>query len=862
LLLNPILEEKLPYLTLFGGIALAVWLSRWKPAALAALLGFAAAHYFLVERDTVVTVDAFFAAELAGYALSAGAIISFGEAMHRARERAEREVRSRHEAEESERRQKEQFRVTLSSIGDAVITTDTVGRIATLNPIAEALTGWSGEEALGKPLDSVFRIVNEETGEPVENPVAKVLQLGTVIGLGNHTALLSKDGSSVPIDDSAAPIREQDGLLHGVVLVFRDVSSQRAAQRAGARLASIVESSGDAIFTKDLDGVIQSWNRSAERLFGYSPDEIIGKPITLLLPPELAHQETEILARLRAGQPLERLETVRVAKNGRRIPVLISVSPLKDGDGRVIGASKIIHDMTEVVAAREVLRKSEERFRVMADSAPVLIWMSGPDKRFTWFNKQWLDFVGRPMEKELGDGWAENVHPDDYNRCLETYVRSFEARAPFSMTFRLRRHDGEYRFLLDNGVPRHGSEGEFLGYIGSCLDITERQRAEAALQEADRRKEEFLAVLSHELRNPLAPIRMAVGMLQRIAPPDPKLQELRDTIERQTVQLTRLLDDLLDVSRIASGKIVIGKERVSLGLAITSAVEAVRPLIDLQGQELQVNAPAEPIYIQGDVARLSQIIANLLNNAAKYTEKGSRIELTVAREAGEAVIRVRDPGIGISPDQIPRIFEMFAQVDPTLDRGQGGLGVGLALTKTLVELHGGRIEAKSAGLGKGSEFIVRLPALHAPPAPRPERRREAGAASSVGRRILVADDNEDSARMFATALRMLGHEVRMTHDGKATLEAADSFVPEMAILDIGMPKMNGYDVARELRARFGDRIALVAITGWGKEEDKRRALEAGFNHHLTKPVALDAVERLLAGALPPAKTSPEAPGAA
>jgi PAS domain S-box-containing protein len=857
LLLNPVLEDRLPYLTLFGGIALAIWLSRWKQAALAALLGYAAAHYFSDAEDTSI---AYLAAGLAGYALSAGFIISFGEAMHRARERAEREVRKRHEAEESERRQKEQLRVTLASIGDGVITTDSEGRLTALNAVAAALTGWSADEVLGKPLDSVFRIVNEETGEPMENPVEKVLRLGTVIGLGNHTVLVSKDGSRVPIDDSAAPIREQDGPLHGVVLVFRDVSAQRAAQRARARLASIVESSGDAILTKDLDGVIQSWNRSAERLFGHSTDEILGKPITLIVPPELAHEETEILARLRAGQPLERLETVRVVKDGRRIPVLISVSPLRDDDGRVIGASTIIHDMTEVVAAREVLRTSEERFRVMADSAPVLIWMSGPDKRRTWFNKQWLDFVGRPMEKELGDGWAESVHPDDYSRCLETHVTSSDAREPFSTTYRLRRHDGEYRFLLENGVPRHGSEGEFLGYIGSCLDITERQRAEAALQEADRRKEEFLAVLSHELRNPLAPIRMAVGMLHRIDPPEPKLQELRDTIERQTVQLTRLLDDLLDVSRIASGKIAIGKECVSLSLAITSAVEAVRPLIDLHGHELRVNAPAEPIYIQGDVARLSQIIANLLNNAAKYTEKGSRIEMTVAREGGEAVIRVKDPGIGISPDQIPRIFEMFAQVDPTLERGQGGLGVGLALTKTLVELHGGRIEAKSAGLGKGSEFIVRLPALPAPPAPRPERRREAGAVSSVGRRILIADDNEDSARMLAAALRLLGHEVRMTHDGKATLEAADSFTPAMAILDIGMPKMNGYEVARELRARFGERITLVAITGWGKEEDKRRAGEAGFHHHLTKPVALDALERLLAGALPATKTSPTASG--
>jgi PAS domain S-box-containing protein len=1020
-------------------------------------------------------------------------------------------------SEPSQRQQKELLRVTLASIGDAVITTDAGGRITALNRVAESLTGWTEKEAMGRPLGDVFRVVNEETGEALENPVERVLRLGIRAGLANHSAVIAKDGTRTPIDDSAAPIQEGDGPIHGVVLVFRDVREQRAAERARARLAAIVEHSGDAIFTKDLNGVVQIWNISAERLFGYRADEIVGKSVTLLIPPERLHEEPRILASLRAGKPVERLETIRVTKDGRRIPVQISVSPLRDRDGRVIGASKIVHDNTEVVAAREALlsekeilrttllsigdgvivtdsqgrvsflnpeaqrltgwkedeargqelpsvfriineetglpaenpvekvlrlgmvvglanhtllidksgreipiddsaapirrsggelfgvvlvfrdftarrraelrlrqasdqfrsvvdhvvdgiisidesgkvlsfnpaaekifgyaseevvgrnvamlmpspyrdehdgylasyrrtlqpkvigigrevegrrkdgttfpmelgvsefvvdsarrftgivrditerklaehalRESEQRFRMMADAAPVLIWVSGTDRLFTWLNKPWLEFVGRPMEKELGNGWTENVHSEDLDGCLATYTRSFEAREPFSMVYRLRRHDGVYRWLLDNGIPRYGSGGEFAGYIGSCVDITEQQRTEEALMEADRRKNQFLAILSHELRNPLAPIGMAATMLEKLAPPDPNLKELRDIITRQTKQLSRLLDDLLDVGRITSGKIVLRRERTSLGLAVSSAVESVRPLIEAQGHQLNVNGPGESISVDGDIARLSQVIANLLSNAAKYTERGGRIDLTLRREDGHAVVSVKDSGIGISPEQMSSIFDLFAQA--SLERGQGGLGVGLALSKTLVELHGGSLEAHSEGLGKGSEFVVRLPALPMEGTSPREIDKSASTAASVQRRILIADDNVDSATALSVALRHEGHDVVMTHDGAETLEKAKLIRPELALLDIGMPKVNGYEVARELRALFGDAITLVAITGWGQVEDRQRATEAGFDHHLTKPVDLVAIQRLIESSFrqapPPHRTKP------
>jgi two-component system CheB/CheR fusion protein len=452
------------------------------------------------------------------------------------------------------------------------------------------------------------------------------------------------------------------------------------------------------------------------------------------------------------------------------------------------------------------------------------------------------------MEAEIGTGWADNVHPDDYNHCLETYVTKFDARQPFSMMYRLKRRDGAYRWMLDIGSPLYGADGEFSGYIGSCVDITERRQAEESLRQADRRKDEFLAVLSHELRNPLAPIAMAIAVLQRRPAADAQELEVRAILERQTAQLARLLDDLLDVNRIRTGKIVLRRERMSIDDAVSRAVETVKPAMDERQQKLAVHFSRSPVHIQGDPARIAQVIANLLSNACKYTGKGGSIALTLVERDGSAVLSVRDSGIGILPEHASRIFDMFAQAGPAPDRSQSGLGVGLALTRTLVELHGGHIEVRSEGPGKGSEFVVRLPVDSTTPAPRATRvEPSAPPVPTAPRRILVADDNVDSAQMLAEALRQLGHEVRVAHDGVTLLTQARSFDADVAFLDIGMPRMNGYDAASKLREQFGSRIKLVAVTGWGQAEDKRRAAEASFDHHLTKPVDLRAVEHLIDG---------------
>jgi CheY-like chemotaxis protein len=375
----------------------------------------------------------------------------------------------------------------------------------------------------------------------------------------------------------------------------------------------------------------------------------------------------------------------------------------------------------------------------------------------------------------------------------------------------------------------------------------ENARLVTALREADRRKDEFLAMLAHELRNPLAPIRNAAQVLRAKGPPAGEVQWATEVIDRQVHQLARLVDDLLDVSRITRGKIELRKERVELGAVVRGAVEATRPLVEKWGHALGVSLPSEPVYLDADPTRLAQVVSNMLNNAAKYTDHGGHIAVAVERRGAEVLIRVRDDGIGIPKDALSRIFEMFTQLPGSVERSQGGLGIGLTLVRRLVELHGGAVEALSEGAGRGSEFVVRLPLAPAPEDPR-QRPGDAG-PPAPGRRILVVDDNRDAAESLGMLLGMVGHEVRVAHDGLEACAAAEEFRPDVVLLDLGLPKLSGYEVARRLReAEGGSDVLLVALTGWGQEEDRRRTREAGFDHHLTKPVELEQLRRLLAGA--------------
>ena len=487
----------------------------------------------------------------------------------------------------------------------------------------------------------------------------------------------------------------------------------------------------------------------------------------------------------------------------------------------------------------------EDRFQTIADAAPVLIWLSGTDMLCNGFNKPWLEFVGRPLERELGNGWTENVHPDDFDRCLKIYVTNFDERRAFSMEYRLKRHDGEYRWILDNGVPYYGPSGIFEGYIGSCIDIHTAKLAEEALVDANRRKDEFLATLAHELRNPLAPLRTGLTILKLSKDDEQSADQARQMMERQLAHMVRLIDDLLDVSRISRGKLELKMQQVNLETILQHAVETARPYIDESRHELAVTIPRQPIHIHGDLSRLSQVFCNLLHNAAKFTERGGRIELKAQILENKIVIAIKDNGRGIPSPMISRIFDLFTRVERSPDRFDGGLGIGLSIAKRLVEMHGGNIEARSDGKDKGTEFIVFLP--YAADLQPDQKQNDTSLPSDMGmRRILVVDDNHEAASSLALMLKLIGNETQTANDGLEALEIAEMYQPDVVLLDIGMPRMDGFETARRIRQNsWGKTALIIAVSGWGQEEDRRNSRAAGFDHHLTKPVDPDHLLILL-----------------
>jgi signal transduction histidine kinase/ActR/RegA family two-component response regulator len=441
------------------------------------------------------------------------------------------------------------------------------------------------------------------------------------------------------------------------------------------------------------------------------------------------------------------------------------------------------------------------------------------------------------------------VHPDDSERIRAAIRAALEAGPAYDVEFRILRPDGRVHWIAVKGRVLRDPDGTPVRMLGVAADVTQRRELEDELRrrvqqlaDADRRKDEFLAMLAHELRNPLAPLSTALHLL-------PVATEKRDDLlamaERQVRQLVRLVDDLLDVSRITGGKIALRRERIALGDVVARALETTRPLVESRGHDLTVSLPAEAVGLDADPARLAQVVANLLSNAAKYTPPGGRIWLTAETAGGEVVIRVRDTGAGLAPELVANVFDLFVQGDTSLDRTRGGLGIGLTIVRRLVELHGGRVEARSPGVGQGSEFIVRLPALPtAAPASRAAPPASHDGARPLG--VLVVEDNEDAAEGLAMVLRLWGHDVHVAYDAAAALEAAERHTPDVVLSDLGLPGMSGYELAQRLRQRPGfGRAVLIALSGYGRDEDKRRAVEAGFDHHLVKPPDLDALARLL-----------------
>ena len=1194
-------------------VLLAAWLGGLRPGLLATALSTIAMAYFLLPPGNSLWVDGkddrvrlilFFIVGL-GISVVCESLIAARRRAELNQQQLTREVEQRQQVEAAEREQRERLQITLASIGDAVIATDTAGQVTFLNAVAESLTGWKQEEAKGRLLEEVFCIINEKSRQSVEHPVAKVLREGRIVGLANHTVLIAKDGGEVPIDDSAAPIRDAQGVISGVVLVFRDITEQKQAEVARAERARLTALRADISAAlashHDLRPALQQCTEAIIHHLNLAEvtDVAIARIWTLNQTENVlalhassgcyTHLDGEF-SRVKVGE----FKVGRIAQS--RQPLLINDLQHDPNSGdphwaaregmvafagypllveeqvygvlalfaRTTLSDGILKDLRPVADSiaqfinrkqvEESLRLSEQRYVLAEQATNDGVWDWNPLTGEDYLSPRWKALLGF-AEDELAnkeDSFFSRIHPDDVATVTEAVRLHFEERLPYEVELRLRCKDDSYRWFLARGeglrdetgavvrmvgsitdiaerkkaeaeIRRHkdqltaffenasmglhwvDSQGiiqwanqaelELLGYsaeeyigqpiakfhadqniIGDILarllrgeklheyearlkckdgterivsinssvhweegrfihtqcftqDITESKKAEAAvrqseqrarflaqasadfaeitdvnstlqkvasiavpafadwcavdlinpdgslqrlavrhtdpakvrlahelmerypprpddphgisyvvrsgqaemmeeipdellvqsarddehlriaralglqsyicvpmqskgktlgvltfvtaesdrrydrddlvaaedlgrraaiaienanlyrtLQEADRRKDEFLATLAHELRNPLAPIRTGLHVL-KMAQHNPVIAEnTRTMMDRQLSHMVRLVDDLLDVSRITRGKMELRKERVELAAVVQNAVEASRPLIDQQDHELIVTLPPVPVYLEADATRLAQVLQNLLNNAAKYSERAGHIWLTAVPEETEIVIRVKDTGIGIPASHLPRIFDMFSQVDTALEKAQGGLGIGLSLVKGLVEMHGGTIAAASEGPGQGSEFVVRLPILvEQKTAPLlPDQTDEAAQQKGAQYRILVVDDNEDSSGWLATMLEMMGNEVRTAHDGEAGIAAAAQFRPDVILMDIGMPKMNGYEAAHRIRQEpWGKHPFLVALTGWGAEEDRRRTQEAGFNRHLVKPVDPEEIEKLL-----------------
>jgi PAS domain S-box-containing protein len=624
-------------------------------------------------------------------------------------------------------------------------------------------------------------------------------------------------------------------------------------QRQRELLRVTLSGIADGVVMTDTVGRITFLNAAAEALTGWPPGEAEGEPLERVF--RACREGTADLLENPALRAVLAEETVRpnapmtlTARDGSRRAVEGSAAPIRDVDGRVRGAVLIFRDITARRRAVQAMQESEQRLRAIIDNWPAALFVKDAQGRYLMANRAFAPAVGRDADEVLGKTDFD-FFPEDVARRLradDEEVLRTGANVQYEETVPVH---GCPRTFLTVKFPLAGAASTPYAVCGIATDMTDRKRAEEALKEADRRKDEFLAMLAHELRNPLAPIRNALQILREPGADSAAAEQAGAMIERQVQTMVRLVDDLLDVSRITRGKVRLRKEPVALAAVVSRAVESARPLIDANRHELSVRLPDEPAILEADPTRLEQVFANLLNNAAKYTERGGALQLHARVEGGEAEVRVRDSGFGIPPEVLPHVFDLFAQAERTLDRSQGGLGIGLTLVRSLVELHGGRVSAQSEGPGKGSEFVVRLPLLAGPVAPPEAADRPEAPAAQAGRplRVLVVDDNKDIADSLAFLVRLWGHDVRTSHDGQSALKAARTYRPRVVLLDIGLPGLTGYEVARELRADSGsDEVMLVAITGYGQEEDRRRSRQAGFDLHWVKPVDPAALQRLLA----------------
>ncbi|UGQ46387.1 ATP-binding protein [Massilia endophytica] len=643
--------------------------------------------------------------------------------------------------------------------------------------------------------------------------------------------------------------------------MYQDLAEAQATARTAAKLQEMqqvlrlaLEAGQMGVFNWNLVDNRAWWSPEVERdILGLQAGELGSAPDALMHyvfaedRDRLRAQVRECLSSRRDCHVEFRL---RDAKGNRRWAFARGKAGYDD-NGRASVVSGVIADITERKRGEAAAEEMEAHFHTLADELPEIAWMARPDGWIYWYNRRWHEYTGLSLSEAEGWGWRQVNDPELLPTIVERWRHSVATGEPYEMVVPLKGTDGRWRQFLSRAVALRNKEGQIIHWFGVNADITAQTEAEQALKLADQRKDEFLATLAHELRNPMAPIRNATELLSRIPGLPANAGRLLAVIDRQSRHLARLVDDLLEVSRITQGKVSLRKADVSLVDCLSDALQAVEETLKSAGHEVVVHLPDDPLYASADTTRMVQCFLNLLNNAIKFTPRGGVISVSAERLPGRAKISISDSGIGIPPEHLEDIFGLFSQVTPALERSQGGLGIGLSLVKGFVELHGGTVGAASEGAGKGSTFTVYLPLLERPAVAPTEGARTSHEARLHPRRVLVVDDNRDAATSMAALLQASGHEVREVHDGREGLKLAFEFEPEVVLLDLGMPGMSGFDVARELRGmttRPGPRI--IAVTGWGQESDRRLTREAGFDFHLTKPVNHTELDVLLSMNMP------------
>lgn len=777
-----------------------------------------------------------------------------------ARETAERLGRAQAEARQT-------TRLIVERALDAVISTDEGGRITGWNREAQRIFGWSAEEANGQVFQDLILCAAERPGIVASLEEHAASGHADILDRRIELSAVRRDGSEFPIEMALTAI-QRGGVQFSAFI--RDISDRKRIENqiraSEEEFRAAFEYSGVGHAQVDLPtGRFMRVNPKLTEITGYSADELAERTLVSIVHPDDVAADVIGVQSLVRSDSIERSVEARLCRrDGQVVWAHVTLTLIRDLEERPLRVLAVVQDLSELRRAQSALQATEERFQLMADSAPVLVWMSGPDQLHTWFNRPWQEFTGRSMTQELGSGWMDGVHPDDRELCASTYATAFARRRPFTAEYRLHRADGRWRWIIDNGIPLYGEAGEFTGFIGSCIDITDRKRAEdererllerertarGEAERASRMKDEFLATLSHELRTPLQAMLGWSRLLGSEQLDETQVRRGLEVIERNVTLQKRLIEDLLDMSRVIQGKMRLDVRSIQLNSVVEAAIEVVRPAAEAKTIRLTTALDPEAGPILADPQRIQQVIWNLLSNAIKFTPAGGEIEVRIVRSSENVQLSVRDSGQGIKREFLPHVFERFRQQDASTTRRQGGLGLGLAIVRNLVELHGGHVSAQSHGEGKGAQFMIDLP-IRVPfaetPAtivpheiePSPAGHDPVGPTTLVGRRILVVDDEPDACELLQRVFSERGAEVVTVQSVSEAMAAYEGFAPHILISDIGMPGEDGYELIRRIRSRevgTGRSIQAIALTAFARPEDRALALNAGFQMHIAKPV--------------------------